>query len=148
MQSEKYEVKNGKRMTLENPWNELQERLLDFAVRIGSVVNALPGTRLGKHIAGQLVRCGTSAPPNCAEACGAESKKDFVHKLGICLKELRESCVWLRLIIKSQMLTDTRRNPLLDEGTQLTNIIGKSIATAKGTAKSPSTPSPSQKRPP
>ena len=119
---------------------ELSERLWEFAVRVAKIVDALPDTRMGRHIAGQLVRCGTSAPPNYAEACGAESKKDFIHKLGICLKELRESCVWLRLIIKSQMLTGTRLNPLLDEGKQLTNIIGKSIATAKGTSKTPSNP--------
>lgn len=129
-------MQNGERKPQGNPWDELQERLLDFAVRIGAVVDALPETRLGRHIAGQLVRCGTAAPPNYAEACGAESKKDFVHKLGICLKELRESCVWLRLIIKSQLLTGSRLNPLLDEGNQLTNIIGKSIASAKGTSRS------------
>ncbi len=104
MQSAKYEVQNGKQTAPRGAWNELQERLLDFAVRIGAVVDALPKTRLARHIAGQLVRSGTSAPPNYAEACGAESKKDFVHKLGICLKELRESCVWLRLILKSRLL--------------------------------------------
>ena len=138
MQSAKYEMQNEERKNQGSSWDDLQERLLDFAVRIGAVVDSLPDTRLGRHTAGQLVRCGTSAPPNYAEACGAESKKDFIHKLGICLKELRESCVWLRLIIKSQMLTGTRLNPLLDEGKQLTNIIGKSNATAKGTSKTPS----------
>ncbi len=71
--------------------DDLEERLLEFAARIGKVVDALPNTRMGRHIAGQLVRSGTSPAPNYSEACGAESKKDFVHKLGICLKELRES---------------------------------------------------------
>ena len=58
---------------------ELSERLLDFAVRIGKAVDALPQSRLGRHIAGQLVRSGTSPAPNYEEACGAESRKDFVH---------------------------------------------------------------------
>ena len=60
---------------------ELEERLLVFAVRIGKIVDAIPETRLGRHIAGQLVRSGTSPASNYAEACGAESKRDFVHKL-------------------------------------------------------------------
>ena len=65
---------------------DLEDRLLDFAARVGKVVNALPDTRLGRHIAGQLVRSGTSAAPNYAEACAAEGKRDFIHKLGIALK--------------------------------------------------------------
>ncbi len=70
---------------------DISERLLDFAARIGQVVDALPDTRLGRHIAGQLVRSGTSPAPNYEEARAAESRKDFVHKLSIGLKELRES---------------------------------------------------------
>lgn len=66
---------------------DLEDRLLDFSVRVGKVVDALPDTRLGRHVAGQLVRSGTSRAPNYAEACAAESKKDFIHKLGIALKE-------------------------------------------------------------
>ena len=67
---------------------ELADRLLDFASRIGKVVDALPETRLGRHIAGQLVRRGTSPAPNYEEACGAESRKDFIRKLGICLNRV------------------------------------------------------------
>ena len=78
-------------MAMTRRGEELEDRLLDFAARVGKVVDALPKTRLGRHIAGQLVRSGTSPAPNYAEACGAESKRDFTHKLGICLKELRES---------------------------------------------------------
>lgn len=111
--------------------DDLEDRLLDFAVRIGKLVDALPDTRLGRHIAGQLVRSGTSPAPNYAEACAAESKKDFVHKLGIALKELRESRTWVKLILKSEMLSDNRIAPLLDECSQLCNIIGKSVVTAK-----------------
>src|SRR5438067_8309079 len=86
--------------------DELVERLLNFAARIGKVIDALPDTRMGRHIAGQLVRSGTSAAPNYEEACAAESRADFVHKLSICLKELRESRSWIRLIIKTEMLTE------------------------------------------
>jgi four helix bundle protein len=110
---------------------DLEDRLLDFAARVGKLVDALPDTRLGRHIAGQLVRSGTSPAPNYAEACAAESKKDFVHKLGIALKELRESRTWVKLIRKSRMLPDDRITPLLDECIELCNIIGKSVVTAK-----------------
>jgi len=110
---------------------DLSERLLEFAVRSGKVVDALPNTRLGRHIAGQLVRSGTSPAPNYEEARGAESRNDFIHKLGICLKELRESRCWIRLILKADLLPDSRMSSLLDESDQLCNIIAKSIVTAK-----------------
>ncbi|MBM4047994.1 MAG: four helix bundle protein [Planctomycetes bacterium] len=111
--------------------DELSERLLDFAARTGKVVDALPDTRLGRHIAGQLVRCGTAPGPNYEEGCAAESREDFAHKLNICLKELRESRFWLRLIVKAQLLPEKRLAVLLDECRQLCNIFGKSVATAK-----------------
>ena len=111
--------------------DELAERLLEFAARVGKAVDALPESRLGRHIAGQLVRSGTSPAPNYAEACGAESRRDFVHKLSICLKELRESRCWIELIIRSELLSEAQMADLLDECNQLCNIIGKSIVTAK-----------------
>ena len=114
-----------------NP-DELSERFLDFAVRIGNVVDALPDTRLGRHVAGQLVRCGTSPGPNYEEGCAAESRADFSHKLSIVLKELRESRYWLRLIVRARLLSDQKMNGLIDESDQLCRIIGKSVATAKG----------------
>jgi four helix bundle protein len=110
---------------------ELAERLINFAARIGKVVDALPDTRMGRHIAGQIVRCGTSPAPNYEEACAAESRADFIHKLGICLKELRESRSWIRLIVKTELLPEHRMNELLDECDQLCNIIGQSIVTAR-----------------
>lgn len=115
--------------------DDLAVRLIEFAARIGKVVDALPETRLGRHIAGQLVRCGTAGAPNYAEARGAESKKDFVHKLGICLKELRESHCWLELIVRADLLPETRLNPLLDECDQLIAILVKSVTTAKGVGR-------------
>ncbi len=74
---------------------DLEDRLLEFASRVGKLVDALPDTRLGRHIASQLVRSGTSPAPNYAEACAAESKRDFIHKSRIALKELRESRCWI-----------------------------------------------------
>ncbi|MDB5346632.1 MAG: hypothetical protein JWP89_5009 [Schlesneria sp.] len=109
----------------------LEERLLEFSARVGRVVDALPDTRLGRHIAGQLVRSGTSPAPDYAEACSAESRKDFIHKLRIALKELRESRSWIRLIIKAELLPSTRMTELQEECEQLANIIGKSIVTAR-----------------
>jgi four helix bundle protein len=113
----------------------LEERMLDFAARVGKVVDALPDTRLGRHVAGQLVRCGTSPAPNYAEACAAESRADFIHKLGIVFKELRETRIWLRLSVKSPLLPKKRLVPLIDEAMQLMNIIAKSIVTAKANAR-------------
>ncbi len=110
---------------------DIEERLLEFAVRVGKAVDALPDTRLGRHIAGQLVRSGTSPAPNYAEACAAESKKDFIHKLAIALKELRESNVWIRMIVKSDLIPEQRLEQLRDECDQLCRIIAKSLVTAK-----------------
>jgi four helix bundle protein len=115
--------------------DELLERLIDFAARVGKVVDALPDTRMGRHVGrhvgGQLVRSGTSPAPNYDEGCAAESRADFTHKLSICLKELRESRTWIRLIIKTEMLPEQRLGELLDECNQLCNIIAQSIVTAK-----------------
>src|SRR5437870_10289879 len=107
------------------------ERLINVAARVGKVVDALPDTRMGRHIGGQLVRSATSPAPNYEEGCAAESRADFVHKLSICLKELRESRTWIRLIIKTEMLPEHRLGELLDECNQLSNIIAQSIVTAK-----------------
>jgi len=113
---------------------ELSERLWDFAVRIGQVVDALPETRLGRHVASQLIRCGTSPAPNYDEACAAESPRDFVHKLAIVLKELRESRGWIRFIMKSELLPAKKLVDVEDESTQLCNIIARSIITTKENA--------------
>jgi four helix bundle protein len=110
---------------------ELSERLLAFAVRVGKVVNALPATRLGRHIAGQLIRSGTSPGPNYEEGCAAESRADFVHKLSICLKELRESRFWIRLIVESELLSKRKMDDLQDECTQLCKILAQALLTAK-----------------
>jgi four helix bundle protein len=119
--------------------DDLARRLIGFAARIGKIVDALPDTRLGRHVAGQLVRCGTAGAPNYAEARGSESKKDFIHKMGICLKELRESQCWLELIALAELLPETQLSPLLAESDELIAIFVKSITTAKA-SKPPSSP--------
>lgn len=116
---------------METKGSDIEDRMLEFAARIGKVVDALPKTRLGNHIANQLIRSGTSPAPNYSEASAAESKKDFIHKLGIVLKELRETRTWLRLIIKSELLPEEKVELILDESEQLGNIIGRSLITAK-----------------
>jgi four helix bundle protein len=110
---------------------EMEDRFLDFAARICALVEALPDTKTGRHISGQMIRCGTSPAPNYAEACAAESRNDFTHKLGIVLKELRETRIWLKLSVKTATMKKGRLNPLIEECSELMNIIGKSIVTAK-----------------
>jgi four helix bundle protein len=114
---------------------QLEDRLLDFSARVGKVVDALPDTRLGRHVASQMVRSGTSPAPNYAESRAAESRRDFVHKLGVCLKELRETRCWLRLTLRAQLLPAKRLASLLDECQQLISIMVKSIVTAKSNSK-------------
>jgi four helix bundle protein len=112
----------------------LQERILDFAVVAGRIADDLPDTRLGRHVAGQLVWCGTSPAANYAEGCAAESRSDFIHKLSICLKELRETRTWLRLIQKAGLLPGNRVGQAFDECSQLCNIVGQSVLTARQNA--------------
>lgn len=109
----------------------IEERLIDFAVRVIKAADALPKTPVGKHIAGQLLRSGTSPAPNYAEARGAESNADFVHKLKIALKELNESSVWLRMICRAELMKPELLNDLIDENQQLCRILNASVKTAK-----------------
>jgi four helix bundle protein len=130
MKSAKCKMQNGN-ATVSLPLRDLSDRLLAFAVRTGKAVNALPATRLGRHVASQLVRSGTSAAPNYEEGCAAESRADFVHKLSICLKELRESRFWIRLIVESNLLSARKMAELQDECDQLCRILAQSLVTAK-----------------
>jgi len=115
--------------------DELSDRLWRFAARIGKVVDALPDSRMGRHVAGQLVRCGTAAGPNYDEGCAAESRADFAHKLSIALKELKETRGWLRFIPIAELLPEKRIVVLVEECQQLIKILGKSVATAKAKAR-------------
>ena len=111
--------------------DDLSVRLLDFTVHIIRLVQALPNSPVGKHIGGQLLRSGTSPGSNYEEARGAESRADFVHKLGIVLKELKETRFWLRVILRASVLDSSRVEPILCECEELCAIMAKSILTAK-----------------
>jgi four helix bundle protein len=111
--------------------DELEERLIDFAVRIVKLSAALPKTSAGKHIAGQILRSGTSPAPNYGEARGAESHADFVHKLRIVLKELNETSIWLRVILRSQILKSKLLADVIDENSELCRIFTASLKTAR-----------------
>jgi four helix bundle protein len=110
---------------------DLEERLLEYAVRIIRLVDALPATRAGRHVADQLLRCGTSPLANHGELQGAESRKDFIHKLGICLKEIREARRWLRLVHRVPLLPPAKIDPLIAETDALIKIFAASIRTAE-----------------
>jgi four helix bundle protein len=111
--------------------DDLSERLLDFGVRAMKLVQALPKTFCGKHVASQLLRSATSAGANYEEARGGESKQDFVHKLAVAWKEIRESWYWLRLIHRSELIKPTRMTKLLSESDELSRILSRSLQTAR-----------------
>jgi four helix bundle protein len=117
--------------------DELEERLIDFAVRIIKLSANLPATPAGKHIAGQILRSGTSPAPNYGEARGAESHADFIHKYGIVLKELNETSIWLRVIERSALLKPESLADLLDENQQLCRIFTSSLKTARANKARP-----------
>lgn len=110
---------------------DLEKRLIAYAVWVMNVVEELPNTRVGNHLSGQLVRSGTAPALMYGEAQSAESRKDFVHKMKIALKELRETLVCLKMIqCKSDLLSSSRLAPGLQEGNELVSIFVKSIETA------------------
>ncbi|MGD2152291.1 MAG: four helix bundle protein [Gemmatimonadales bacterium] len=117
---------------LDSPTTEfdLHDRLIDLAVRISEVCDSLPPTRTGKHVAVQLVRCGTAAAPLHAEASAAESRKDFVHKLRLCLKELRETMTWLRYLQRLDLGDKSEIDQSINETDRALAIIYTSIRTA------------------
>ena len=110
---------------------DLSERLLGFAANVIKLTVTLNKTAPGRHIANQLMRSSTSYGANYEEACGAESKADFIHKMQLVLKELKESLYWLKLIRKSALISDEQVQPLLIESQELVKIIAKSIVTAR-----------------
>ncbi|MEP6569975.1 MAG: four helix bundle protein [Acidobacteriota bacterium] len=110
--------------------DELEERLIDFAVRVVNLSASLPKTPAGKHIAGQIMRSGTSPAPNNGEA-SAESHADFVHKLRIVLKELNETSIWLRVIERSKMLRKELLTDIVGENKELCRIFTASLRTAR-----------------
>ena len=101
---------------------DLEERLIDFAIIISDIVDSLPGSRLGNYIAGQLVRSGCSPALNYGEAQSAESRNDFIHKMKIILKELRESLVSIKIIERKKLHDMTSVLKAKDECNQLVAI--------------------------
>ena len=110
---------------------DLEERLIAFAVRVIRTTEALPATPTGNHIRNQLLRSGTSAAPNYGEAQSAESRADFIHKLKIVLKEMRETRVWLLMVLKAELIKPGEAlNELLQETSELIAIFAASLKTA------------------
>ena len=110
--------------------DDIEERMITFAVRVIKTTENLPKTQAGRHIADQLLRSGTSPAANYAEARRAESKRDFVHKLKICLKELNEARIWLLIVIGSEMLSQESLLTISNECNALCKIISASIKTS------------------
>ncbi len=118
---------------------KLEDRLIDFAVLIIEIVNEMPNTKAGNHLSGQLVRSGTSPALNYGEAQSAESRKDFIHKIKVVLKELRESFVCLKIIFKARLYkTNIKIEIALKENDELISIFVKSVETAQKNLKSDS----------
>ena len=117
------------------PRFDLEDQLLEFSARIVRFVDALPNTRAANHLTGQLLRCGTSPYGNHGEVEAAESRKDFVHKLKICLKELKETRRWLRLACRSSIVSAPKTAAILNETEELIRIFFSSIRTADKNAR-------------
>ncbi len=109
---------------------ELEDRLIDFAVMVIGVVELLPSSKAGNHIGGQMIRSGTSPAPNYGEARSAESRRDFIHKMKISLKELRETMIWLKIISRKQLVDDSLVSRVIAECDELIAIFIASTRTA------------------
>jgi four helix bundle protein len=115
---------------------DLEKRLLEFASAVIDLSEKLPPSRAGNHVAGQILRSGTSPYSNHGEAEAAESREDFIHKLKICLKELRETRRWARLIERKHWAkNDPTLNFVLSESDELIRIFMSSIRTAQQNAR-------------
>ena len=112
--------------------SELRERFLDFGARSIRVGRALPRTPLGNHISLQFIPAATSSGANYCEACGAESRQDFAHKLQVAIKELREADYWLHLVARSELVAPSRLQAIMAENNELIAICVASVRTAKG----------------
>ena len=109
---------------------DLEERLIEYASRCIKLAEALPKAVAPKHLGGQMIRSGTAPALNYGEAQAAESRADFIHKMKICLKELRETLVTIKIIKKCSFLPTQRLEPLMTENNELISIFVKSIETA------------------
>ena len=116
---------------MQNYNRNLSERLLNFGAGIVKLTIKLSKTVVGRHIGFQLMKSATSSGANYEEACGAESRADFIHKMQIVLKELRESFFWLKLINKANLISLDDLQLSLTEAEELVKIFSKSVVTAK-----------------
>ena len=111
--------------------HELEERLINFAVSIIEIVETMPERKAANHMAGQLLRSGTSPALNYGEAQSGESRRDFIHKMSIVLKELRETHICLRIILKAKLYKfEDKMSLVIGENNELIAIFVKSIETA------------------
>ena len=110
---------------------QVNERLLDYGARIIKLVEALPPNPAGRRIGDQLLRSSIAVGAHYEEAQGGESREDFVHKLQLALKEMRESNYWLRLLARAETLPANRLSSILDESNQLKAMLSKAVATTK-----------------
>ena len=130
-------MKNSKLVSAsQSQADALEDRLIQFAVRIVNLSANLPRTPAGRHIAGQILRSGTSPAPNYGEARGAESRADFVHKLRVVLKELNETSIWLRVIHRSRLLKGHLLADIIRENVELCRIFTSSLKTARSSSSS------------
>lgn len=128
-------MKNAKSaLASQSQADALEDRLIEFAVRIVNLSANLPRTPAGRHVANQILRSGTSPAPNYGEARGAESRADFVHKLRVVLKELNETSIWLRVIHRSLMLKGDLLADIIRENVELCRIFTASLKTARSSS--------------
>lgn len=115
---------------------DLEERLINFAVVVIAHVETMPNTKAANHLAGQLLRSGTSPALNYGEAQSSESRNDFIHKIKIVLKELRETLVCLKIIYKAKLITENQEVlSLMKEANELVAIFAKSAKTSAENSK-------------
>ena len=123
---------------------ELAERLLQFAVSIVHLCSELPQNNAGYHVSRRLLGSGTSPGANYEEARAAQSLADFISKISIVLKELKESRYWLCVILKVPLMKPERASSLFGECEELIAILGKSLSTARQSKKRSSADSPTR----
>jgi four helix bundle protein len=117
---------------MEENKKNIKERSFNFAVRVIKFVQKLPKNQASNRIGGQLLDAATSIGANVEEATGGFSKKDFTYKMGVGLKEARESNYWVRLIKASNLAKDDELDYLLKESEELRRILTSIVKTSKG----------------
>jgi four helix bundle protein len=117
--------------------SELEDRLVALGAKNCRLAAGLPSTDIGRHVAAQLTRCSTSPAANYAEARCSESRRDFIHKMKVCLKELRETMVWLKLLVILKIVDPSAVEEAAEETDELIAIFVTSITTARRNAKRP-----------